>query len=566
MTTTIKTTNWKQAFEQQRSSEIVALKRKQDLLQQELNELRLDPIKQDQQNKLKHLNDRVMSTKKELGKYPENVVDTIKRIEELHRRRNELLKRNELVLIVIQVKELDELISKNIPDNLQTAVEGLLQMNQLLDIVTDEQVRNKMVEIRDIHLGLFKKILPERLKDQLKACKWPNDLNDAVLDTLHLLTLLELDPISPFLELIQLHFLFHFCTDRPTNRVDKPEWALGYLIKQLEDSKDLINDHIVSIVDDFWEEYVKKTSHIGIIRMLQLKKAINTDLVPHYFKQIALFEHEIRTVFGVDVELFGEYVDEKWTTDIFDAYKTQTKESDMDDVELVQDTLIDIIRVLGDKYRIEFFKDALIPALDNLLQSILYQQPPFLGTVEEITRMCVLVSRLDKLAIAIDEWSDELWMLELESKSKPKASKNESSVHMMDPLDLKGISEEIVSVLSKMQDKLTCAIFDRYSTMVNPFFTSMHYGLPTKHILTMNDTYRRTLLDLSNTLNVLKRELPSSMHKNVLSNLEVKIEKHMIDRLILKNYFHEQGVELFSKDIQALTDVFLAYDGRQKVF
>ena len=137
---------------------------------------------------------------------------------------------------------------------------------------------------------------------------------------------------------------------------------------------------------------------------------------------------------------------------------------------------------------------------------------------------------------------------------------------MMDPLDLKEISEEIVFALSKMQDKLTCSIFDRYSTMVNPFFTSMHYGLPTKHILTMNDTYRRTLLDLSNTLNVLKRELPSSMHKNVLSNLEVKIEKHMIDRLILKNYFHEQGVELFSKDIQALTDVFLAYDGDKKYF
>ena len=423
MTTTIKTTNWKQEFEQQRSSEIVGLKRKQDLLQQELNGLRLDPIKQDQQNKLKHLNDRVMSTKKELSKYPENVVSTIKRIEELHTKRNELLKRNELVLIVIQVKELDELISKNIPNNLQTAVEGLLQMNQLFDIVTDEQVRDKIVEIRDIHLDLFKKILPERLKDQLKACKWPNDLNDAVLDTLHLLTLLELDPISPFLELIQLHFLFHFCTDRPTNRVDKPEWALGYLIKQLEDSKDLINDHIVSIVDDFWEKYVKKTSHIGITRMLQLKKAIDTDLVPHYFKQIALFEHEIRTVFGVDVELFGEYVDDKWTTDILDAYKTQTKESDMDDVELVQDTLIDIIRVLEDKYRIEFFKDTLIPALDNLLQSILYQQPPFLGTVEEITRMCVLVSRLDKLAIAIDEWSDELWMLELDRNQNPRLAR-----------------------------------------------------------------------------------------------------------------------------------------------
>jgi exonuclease VII large subunit len=151
MTTTTKTTNWKQEFEQQRSSEIAGLKRKQDVLQQELSELKLEPIKQDQQDKLKHLNDRVMSTKHELGKYPENVITTIKRIEQLHTKRNELLKKNELVLIVIQVKELDELISNNIPNDLQTAVEGLLQMTQLLELVTDEQVKSRIVEIKNIH-------------------------------------------------------------------------------------------------------------------------------------------------------------------------------------------------------------------------------------------------------------------------------------------------------------------------------------------------------------------------------------------------------------------------------
>ena len=556
-------TNWRREFGEQRASEINVLRRKQDMLRNELDGLRLGPIQQDQRVKLRHLHDQVASTSKELEKYPEGTIRAIKKLEGLHVKRNELLRKNELVLIVIQVKELDELISHSIPNDIQTAIDGLLQMTQLLDIVTDEQVKGKIVEIKNIHLDILKKLLPERLKDQLRACKWPEDIDDAVLDTLHWLTLLGLDPISPFLNLLELHFLVHFCTDRPTNRMDKPEWALGYLIKQLEDSKDLIAEHLVDAVPDFWQEYAKGTSRIGLARMLQLRKAIGKDLIPHYLKQVALFEHEVRTVFGVDVEVFREYVDDKWTEDVLDAYIAQMKESEFEDVELLEDVLIEIIRVLDDRYQVQFFKDALLPALNHLLQSILYQQPPFLSNMEEMTRMCGLVSRLDGLAAAIDGWSDELWMLGLESVARKEGRTNG---RLADSLDLKHIVEEINANVSKMRDKLITAVFDRYSTTVNPFLTSMHYGLPTKHVLTMSDTFRRTLLDVSSVLSMLKRELPGGIYHDMLSSLETRMEKHMIDRLILKNYFHEQGVELFGKDVQALIDVFLANDGHRTPF
>ena len=570
------TVDWKQQWEDDKAERAKALKAEREKVDDLLTSLNLDAIKREYQSLREELDDKkriLEATQK--GIDPEKI-GMLKEYEGLVEERRKLLEVNELFLMAIQAKELDVLLDHSIANgNLEAAASSMLGFEQLV-IMAHGKFKQDISSLRDKHVKSLCELLPKKLAEDLKRCKWPSEtVDDVLLDTINLMANLQpvchFDIIGLLVEPVKLRFLFHFCTDRPTNKLAKPEWPLGYLLNTLRGCQPvLVADILPLIPESSFIEFVRAVAQIGIDRLVELKPVIGADFVGHYVKEVAAFEWELFDAFGVQVSVLDGFLsEERWISSALCAFEQDLKDvlesQSMDLCALFETHFVKLLELLDGRWRRTFFLKAFIPAMQTFSSQLIFHQPAFLTGILDFAAIAHNIKLLDDLQHCIDRWSDSLWMLELvkDSKFSKEIGYDASAFH---GLALHKALHASVEMRCSLMSKLQAAIFDRYSSSMSSFISSMHYALPgytedastekTKPAMCMHDTFRKALLDLDNTLTTLRSALPSGLFSDLTQSLAKRVEEHLIDRLILRSYFHEAGAEQFRRDVSWLTGLF----------
>lgn len=578
--------DWKQKWKSDKAERVRTLKAEREKVEDLLASLDLDAIKRRYQSLRSELNDKKETVETALKGIDPEKIKVLKEYEGLVEERRRLLEVNELFLMAIQAKELDALLDHSIASgNLEAAVGAMLGLEGLVTMARGG-LGQDISALRDKHGKSLCELLPRKLAEDLKRCKWPSEtVDDALLDTVNLMANLQavcrFDIVGLLVEPVRLHFLFHFCTDRPTNKLSKPEWPLGYLQSTLAGCQAvLVGDILPLIPGSSPIEFVRAVAQIGIDRLVELKPVIGGDLVARYVKEAAAFERELFDAYGVQVGVLDCFLSEEgWISSALRAFELDLKEmleaQSLDLQALFETHFVRLLELLDGAWRQTFFLKAFVPAMQAFHSQLAFHQPAFLTGIPDFTAIAHSIGLLDGLEHCIDRWSDSLWMLELvkDGRFTKEVGYDASSLH---GLALHKALLASAEMRGSLMGKLQAAIFDRYSAGMGSFISSMHYALPgytedastekAKTTMCMHDAFRKTLLDLDSTLAALRSALPAALFSDLTEGLAKRVEDHLIDRLILRNYFHEAGAEQFGRDVSWLIGLFRQFSNAERAF
>lgn len=276
---------------------------------------------------------------------------------QLNKERERYLKQMQNVLIAIQAKELLSLQP--------TDKDQLYRLNDLLLLArtTTSTKKNhssddsqdgdddsakaliKWLEAQEVKVEVaLKQQFLNKLEQQLQELKWPlvgtvslDYLRELVLDII-LVNIKEVNSTDPgtlpptltfglskiLFEPCRLQFIFHFCTERPTNRLDRPDWPLNWVLKVINDTKllffttiedqndedniqertSLTKDLESAILSMLYDQFVRHLISMTKNRLVELKEPLKErcELWPVYIVEVAKFQRELVDRHGVQEE------------------------------------------------------------------------------------------------------------------------------------------------------------------------------------------------------------------------------------------------------------------------
>ena len=120
-------------------------------------------------------------------------------------------------------------------------------------------------------------------------------------------------PLSVMVKPLEMRFRYHFYGDKPTNRLDKPEYFLSHFIDQLDLHKDIIIDCLQPVLDvrtravDLDESIYTDALSAFIIALLPMLTTKCLNLLPQIANKPQLFSHFIHELMSFDSTLREEW-------------------------------------------------------------------------------------------------------------------------------------------------------------------------------------------------------------------------------------------------------------------
>lgn len=116
-------------------------------------------------------------------------------------------------------------------------------------------------------------------------------------------------PMEVMLEPIALRFRFHFYGEKPTNRLDKPEYFLSHILDVLETHNEFMSTHVQPIIDDqnskssVGDALLSDAISAFITALLPLVTAKSLQLLPQIAGQPQLLSHFVHELMAFDKTL-----------------------------------------------------------------------------------------------------------------------------------------------------------------------------------------------------------------------------------------------------------------------
>lgn len=245
--------------------------------------------------------------------------------------------------------------------------------------------------------------------------------------------------ITVLVEPIKVRFLFHFATERPTNRLDKPEWFLSHLAQEIavhlpmveccfeldvEGSDSVVATFVNALCDLAQKHLMKRCPHI----------LTDPHLLLHTVSQVGSFVSAVTASSGVDcTRILTEFLEAS-----FDEWIAAQVESSSDSLQSVLhdsppwsdealespestgqvidkfipivDDLIDILFGLpAIAHQIAFIGDVINPLFNTLYASLDYDIPAFYSTLEDVRILILMGNSLAKVNERIEnDWGGAL--------------------------------------------------------------------------------------------------------------------------------------------------------------
>lgn len=138
-------------------------------------------------------------------------------------------------------------------------------------------------------------------------------------------------PMEVMLEPIALRFRFHFYGEKPTNRLDKPEYFLSHILDVLETHNEFMSTHVQPIIDDqnskssVGDALLSDAISAFITALLPLVTAKSLQLLPQIAGQPQLLSHFVHELMAFDKTLMDSWGYQP-TTDLLIDWKGLTWE------------------------------------------------------------------------------------------------------------------------------------------------------------------------------------------------------------------------------------------------
>jgi len=369
----------------------------------------------------------------------------------------------------------------------------------------------------------------------------------------------------PLLESIAVHFAFNFSTDRPTNRLDKPEWFLNFLLQMVRLHGNFILKFFGQGSSQVLFTFLNGLEDIAAEHLKERLQVIVKDeqLLEHYMEACTCFVKEVsdlyngRTsklmaIFFRNDQFFALWLQTQQRT-ARSEYEKLAEDSWSDNVEafisFFEHYLTKLELIPDSEAAEQYLDNPLIALLEAFVETLEFDVPPFQpNSPEELRSLVKMINAAHVLLKRMQtDWDDRLLVVS-------------SSILPLKPycLSLKDSQEQLV-------DKIEQYIWQRISIPLSSFSRAMYYGIYGRSYETMHDDLCLALLQLSESINLVRSlALEEDYEQSIDSKLLLRLGKTFYETVALKNLYSAEGAQRFKRDLQQivpiLTELFPQHD------
>ncbi|KAJ3056442.1 hypothetical protein HK097_006933 [Rhizophlyctis rosea] len=556
----------------------------------------------------------------------------------------------EYVGLLLKVDELSNLVKERLDSNPKAAMTPYNQLRQLavpshakemdegehhLAIGSNLQhFRTYMKDtLNQCHADLSTK-LSKKLELALDSLGWPNVINASskTADQLHafreaFFEMLSLEaptfpdadntlvpetilaPIDVMLRLPTLHFKYHFMGTKPTNRLDKPEWAFTKVLALLRDHTPFLCGPVQSILNDLhYDEHDAKNEFTrGLLTVVTQRLRLDApkllaepQLLSHAIGETLLFDKAIREVHlyvpraGTEwkgcIDVFTENAEwfRAWLAVELEAAKIRFEDivkaedawdlaygtmGDVDDAKLTKcaEAFVILLEAVTEQYqllpnfphRMAFFSEIQLALLEDFLQEVRNGVEEHISTSipsivaselsskgSGIQSLCRYMTSLEHISSTLREWGEETFFLTMWDDLQKRQAEPDANGMIFD---------EVVSAYETLRSRIEKLIVEEvhqifadksweYDRKRN--WTKLVTAIPTDTKLAdISPEICEALEGLSYILPAIADHLPASMFQNILRTIAGKVDDHLFERVVLRGEFNEQGGVQFRTDM-----------------
>ncbi|KAJ3180894.1 hypothetical protein HDU87_001534 [Geranomyces variabilis] len=458
--------------------------------------------------------------------------------------------------------------------------------------------------------ALLKAQLAKKLEDALDSVGWPkaialedleaklHPLREAFGNLILLQSPERRDgdpqvPLAPIEVLLQapiLHFKFHFQGDRPTNRLDKPEWAFTRVLTTIRDHSPFLCGPIQQLLEEngYPDRDAKNEFIYGLLGAVMHKLRIDA---PKLLLDIRLFSHAVKETLAFDAalreihlyvqpdgqewkgcasvfterpELFAQWIqmelaasrakfeeaveaDEAWEfadeaiSEADELRPTQSAECFVKILEAITDRyklLPDLLR------RISFLNELQLPLLENYLQEVRagikrhvssFHPANTPGASDDsktgrVTLLCRYASSLHYIASVLKDWGDQPFLIdfweEIRERTAVEGEPDEDIISNVQG----SVFDEVVAAYGKcvnrLQDLVLQDIMQDFIETLWQYDRRRNWVVPVQDPASASQSTDEISPELCPALDSLSRYIPA-----LRSNLPHPIFQHILREL-----------------------------------
>ncbi|PJF17784.1 hypothetical protein PSACC_02396 [Paramicrosporidium saccamoebae] len=453
-----------------------------------------------------------------------------------------------------------------------------LQRTESVDIVGDiekgkfDQAINNFTKLKSIEIDSSFKGLLEHL----------GSVQDWIVAAIE--AALKERAVAAMIEPIQIRFQFHFATNQPTNRLDKPEWYLGHLLQTINSHIPFIENCLeMDVVEEgpsVLETFVLRIANIVKEHIVAREQRILQDsfIFMHTVSELLAFISSVKESTGVDcsrivTSFLGPHLPE-WISAEKEAGNSSYAElcdeslpwieEDLDSVagvvsgfiELIDDLIKTLYNIPLMHAKIEFLNQVIIPLFNSFYEKVEFELPAFHGTPQDIRIMTIQGNSILKLIETCEfSWGSSLESMSLASSPEFLDAFGYSAVEMRGTVFNK-VLVAFQELTTRIEDNLYSVLWESFHSSAVSFVRAMHYGVVRDGpatTLTMHDDLRKALVRVSEVFTTLRASaMMESIEPRILSSLAT----FLYDRLILQNYFRQEYISQFNDDLTMIQSTF----------
>ncbi|KAI9099506.1 TIP-1 family-domain-containing protein [Phlyctochytrium arcticum] len=567
----------------------------------------------------------------------------------------------EYVTLLLRVESLSTQVETNIESNMQKALKAYEELwqiwnqNQGKENVAEELIvapgtippiapllsadfANFNKYLNTVTSGWHLKLktnLARKLEQALTALGWPNPIKlvpestdskaeafkDAFVNLLRLRAplvrrkdeIVFLPPMEVLLQAPVLHFKYHFEGSRPTNRLDKPEWAFTRVLTAIRDHSSFLCGPVQDILranghesfdakNEFIQGMLVAVMHklrIDAPRLLGeaqlLSHAINETLAfDASLRDIHLYEPPTGTAWKGCVAIFTEQAEwfQEWlaietaaarerfeeTIDADEAWEWLDETvNDSEDLKPTQsaETFVNILETITDHYRLlpdfvhrlAFFNEIQLPLLEDYLQEVRNGIKRHISTFHPINTpgaqrpnkasrlqmLCRYASSLHYVATVLRDWADQPFFVEFWDTLKNQAP----DTHDEDSTIFSQVIGAYEQRVARIEDILTQDIMQEFVEAMWQYDRKRNWvSGPARfppaagdHASEITPEFCECLEALNHFLPIIFDNLPAPKAQIVLRSLASQIDDHLYKRVIMRSRFNSAGARQVRVDI-----------------
>ncbi|KAJ8680451.1 hypothetical protein QAD02_016238 [Eretmocerus hayati] len=423
-------------------------------------------------------------------------------------------------------------------------------------------------------------------------------------------------PINLLVHPLKQRFLYHFTGVKKTNRRDKPEWFLTQVLTWIRDHSEWVEKMVQPLAYsaglykiNVKVEFTRALVHLAVEKLNSELSIVQYDdsLFAHTVDESLGFERELRDSFSypssepatvfvlTQAQIFMKWItmEKKYATEKMDAIlSSETAWSrlagfESDDMKITEcaEAFLTLLSTISDRYnhlpqpghRLQFL-DLQLELIDDwrvrLLQ-LLHED--YNDPLQSL--MPSILNTLHYVASVLQDWGVSVSFLKLKFYKKQfenaETEMTENSSNSLPEESDKDVTvfDEAISLLKRLERKLIVEIEDSVFAEVKAksrsYCNEKWFSMPMEKEISLSVTPNGCpmFLEIANQLHALHNALAMLLFEQSWKNLASRLDKYIVDELILRNQFNSGGATQLQFDVKRnLFPLFGLYTRRPETY